>query len=115
MILDKIYREEVKIMKKDILILMPSMFIGGAERSLIGLLDSMDYTKYNIDLFLYRQEGEFIKFIPSKVNLLSQKNEYTNFDRPIKDILLSKNFRFGLKRLKAKIDIKKRGKENVWI
>ena len=114
MILDKIYREEVKIMKKDILILMPSMFIGGAERSLIGLLDSMDYTKYNIDLFLYRQEGEFIKFIPSKVNLLSQKNEYTNFDRPIKDILLSKNFRFGLKRLKAKIDIKKRGKENVW-
>lgn len=114
MILDKIYREEVKIMKKDILILMPSMFIGGAERSLIGLLDSMDYTKYNIDLFLYRQEGEFIKFIPSKVNLLSQKNEYTNFDRPIKDILFSKNFKYGIKRLKSKIDIKKNGQVNVW-
>lgn len=101
-------------MKKNILILMPSMFIGGAERSLIGLMESIDYTKYNIDLFLYRQEGEFLKFIPNKVNLLPQISSYTNFDRPIKDVLFSKNFRFGLKRLKAKIDIKKRGQENVW-
>ena len=104
---------EIK-MKKNILILMPSMFIGGAERSLIGLMESIDYTKYNIDLFLYRQEGEFLKFIPNKVNLLPQISSYTNFDRPIKDVLFSKNFRFGLKRLKAKIDIKKRGQENVW-
>lgn len=101
-------------MEKEILILMPSMFIGGAERSLIGLLDSVDYEKYKIDLFLYRQEGEFLKFIPSKVNLLTKIDAYTNFDRSIKNVLLSKNFRFGLKRLKAKIDIKKRGKENVW-
>ncbi|MDU6472958.1 glycosyltransferase [Intestinibacter bartlettii] len=101
-------------MKKNILILMPSMFIGGAERSLIGLMESIDYTKYNIDLFLYRQEGELLKFIPNKVNLLPQISSYTNFDRPIKDVLFSKNFRFGLKRLKAKIDIKKRGQENVW-
>lgn len=101
-------------MKKNILILMPSMFIGGAERSLIGLMESIDYTKYNIDLFLYRREGEFLKFIPNKVNLLPQISSYTNFDRPIKDVLFSKNFRFGLKRLKAKIDIKKRGQENVW-
>lgn len=101
-------------MKKNILILMPSMFIGGAERSLIGLLESLDYDKNKVDLFLYRQEGEFLKFIPNKVNILSQVNEYTNFDRPIKDILFSRNFRFGIKRLKAKMDIKKRGQENVW-
>lgn len=101
-------------MKKNILILMPSMFIGGAERSLIGLLDSINYTKYNMDLFLYRQEGEFLKFISDKVNLLPEISAYTNFDRPIKDVLFSKNFRFGLKRLKSKIDIKKSGKDNVW-
>ena len=51
-------------MKKDVLILMPSMFIGGAERSLIGLLESFDYENYNVDLFLYRHEGEFLKYIP---------------------------------------------------
>lgn len=105
-------------MKKNILILMPSMFIGGAERSLIGLLDSIDYTKYNIDLFLNRHEGEFLNLIPEKVNLLPQIDAYTNFDRPIKDVLFSKNFKYGIARLKAKVDIRKNiklgNKHNVW-
>ena len=50
-------------MKKKILFIMPSMFIGGAERSLLGLLDSIDYSLYDVDLFLYRHEGEFLKYI----------------------------------------------------
>ena len=105
-------------MKKNILILMPSMFIGGAERSLIGLLDSIDYTKYNIDLFLNRHEGEFSNLITEKVNLLPQIDAYTNFDRPIKDVLFSKNFKYGIARLKAKSDMRKNvklgNKHNVW-
>lgn len=105
-------------MKKNILILMPSMFIGGAERSLIGLLDSIDYTKYNIDLFLNRHEGEFLNLISEKVNLLPQTDAYTNFDRPIKDVLFSKNFKYGIARLKAKADMRKNVKlgneHNVW-
>lgn len=105
-------------MKKNILILMPSMFIGGAERSLIGLLDSIDYTKYNIDLFLNRHEGEFLNLIPQKVNLLPQIDAYTNFDRPIKDVLFSKSFKYGIARLKAKNDMRKNVKlgneQNVW-
>ncbi len=105
-------------MKKNILILMPSMFIGGAERSLIGLLDSIDYTKYNIDLFLNRHEGEFLNLIPEKVNLLPRIDAYTNFDRPIKDVLFSKNFRYGIARLRAKSDMRKNIKlgneHNVW-
>lgn len=105
-------------MKKNILILMSSMFIGGAERSLIGLLDSIDYTKYNIDLFLNRHEGEFLNLITEKVNLLPQIDAYTNFDRPIKDVLFSKNFKYGIARLKAKSDMRKNvklgNKHNVW-
>ncbi|MCC3869658.1 glycosyltransferase [Terrisporobacter mayombei] len=105
-------------MKKDILIIMPSMFIGGAERSLIGLLDSIDYTKYNVDLFLNRHEGEFMSLIPDKVKLLPKIDEYTTFDRPIKDILFSKNFKYGIARLKAKLDVRKNIKagneSNVW-
>lgn len=97
---------------------MPSMFIGGAERSLIGLLDSIDYTKYNIDLFLNRHEGEFLNLITEKVNLLPQIDAYTNFDRPIKDVLFSKNFKYGIARLKAKSDMRKNvklgNKHNVW-
>ena len=97
---------------------MPSMFIGGAERSLIGLLDSIDYTKYNIDLFLNRHEGEFLNLITEKVNFLPQIDAYTNFDRPIKDVLFSKNFKYGIARLKAKSDMRKNvklgNKHNVW-
>lgn len=33
--------------KKKILIIHPAMEIGGAERALLGLLNSMDYTRYN--------------------------------------------------------------------
>ena len=47
---------------KKIIILMPSMFIGGAERSLLGLLETIDYSQYDVSLFLYRHEGEFLNF-----------------------------------------------------
>ena len=57
-------------MKKKILFIMPSMFIGGAERSLLGLLEAIDYTQYDVSLFLYRHEGEFLAYIPDQVNLL---------------------------------------------
>lgn len=101
-------------MKKNILIIMPSMFIGGAERSLIGLLESIDYSEYKIDLFLCRHEGELLKFIPKEVDILPKLEEYTTFDRPIKNVLFSKHFKYGMARLKAKVDIKKNNKNNVW-
>ena len=57
---------------KKVLIIMPSMFIGGAERSLLGLLENLDYEKVEVDLFLYRHEGEFLKFIPQQVHILPE-------------------------------------------
>ena len=44
-------------MKKNVLITMTYMHIGGGERSLLGLLHSFDYTKYDVDLFLFSHEG----------------------------------------------------------
>ena len=40
------------------------MEIGGAERSLIGLLHALDPQKVDIDLFLLRHEGELYGEIP---------------------------------------------------
>lgn len=93
-------------MKKKILILMPSMFIGGAERSLLGLLDSFDYDRYDVDLFLFRHEGEFLKYIPESVNILPEMWQYATFDVPIKDLLFSKRVVFGIARLLSKIAMK---------
>lgn len=90
-------------MKKKILISMYSLNIGGAERSLIGLLESFDYNKYDIDLFLYRHEGEFLSYVPKEINLLPTIKEYTTFERPIKDILKERHLYLGCMRVLAKI------------
>lgn len=93
-------------MKKRVLFLMPSMFIGGAERSLLGLLDSFDYENYEVDLFLYRHEGEFLQYIPKQVHLLPEIRQYTTFDVPIKGLLFSNKILFGISRIVSKIAMK---------
>lgn len=93
-------------MKKKILFLMPSMFIGGAERSLLGLLNTIDYEKYDVSLFLYRHEGEFLSCVPSKVHLLTSIPEYGTFDIPIKDLFMDGRIRFGMARLWSKISMR---------
>jgi hypothetical protein len=55
---------------KKIFIASHAMEIGGAERSLLGLLYAIDYSQYSVDLFLYRHAGEFMGMIPDSVNLL---------------------------------------------
>ena len=37
--------------------------LGGAERSLIGLLRALDYSKVKVDLFVYSHRGELMKEI----------------------------------------------------
>ena len=88
---------------KKIIILMPSMFIGGAERSLLGLLDNIDYSNYDVSLFLYRHEGEFLKYIPKQVHLLPEVPQYRTFDTPIRSLLFSLRMPFGVSRLISKL------------
>ena len=79
-------------MKKRILFTMPSMFIGGAERSLLGLLDAIDYKKYDVELFLYRHEGEFLEFINPKVTIIPEINKYKTFDVTIVSLIFIWHF-----------------------
>lgn len=85
---------------------MPSMFIGGAERSLLGLFEVIDYEKYDVSLFLYRHEGEFLSYIPEQVHLLPSMKEYGTFDVPIRSLLFSRRWMFGLARLISKVALK---------
>lgn len=68
---------------KKILIVSHALELGGAERSLIGLLDAIDKEKYKVDLFLLRHEGELLPFIPEGVNLLPEMPAYTVLARPM--------------------------------
>ena len=71
--------------KKRILITMTSMYIGGAERALLGLLNAIDTTKNDIDLLIYSHEGEFMPLIPNTVNLLPYDSRFDVFANPIKE------------------------------
>lgn len=55
---------------KNILFVMPSLGSGGAEKSLVNLLNLIDYEKYAVDLLLFKREGLFLSQIPKKVRLL---------------------------------------------
>ncbi|WP_212567929.1 glycosyltransferase [Bacillus alkalicellulosilyticus] len=90
-------------MKKRILISSFDMEIGGVERSLISMLNNFDYKKYQVDLFLYRQQGELLNLIPKEVNLLNEIPQYTTFRKPLKEVLKEGHFGLGASRTLAKI------------
>ena len=74
-------------MKKRIFISIHYLEIGGAESALIGLLQSIDYSRYDVDLFLYSHQGELMPFIPKEVNLLPEIPAYAAIEKPMKDVL----------------------------
>jgi glycosyltransferase involved in cell wall biosynthesis len=85
-------------MKKNILFVMNNLNCGGAEKALISLLETIDYSLYNIDLFLFKHDGLFLEKIPQTVNLLEEPFEYRYFDMSIKKAILDllKRGRLGL-------------------
>lgn len=63
---------EVKkgIKMKKIIFVMPSLNNGGAERSLVNLLNEIDSSKYNIDLLIFKENGKLLNQISNSVNIL---------------------------------------------
>lgn len=90
-------------MKPRILVNMHYMEIGGAERALLGLLNAIDTTKVDVDLFLNQHTGEFMKLIPAKINLLPEIKKYSTLERPIIDILKEGYIDIACARILAKI------------
>ena len=56
-------------MKKKVLFVMPGLYSGGAEKSLVNLLNLLDYSKLDVDLLLFKKEGLFMNQVPSEVNI----------------------------------------------
>lgn len=62
-------------MKKILVIFTGAMELGGIERSLLGLLDAIDYKEYQVDLFLYAHHGPLYPLINKNVNILPEVKE----------------------------------------
>ena len=70
-------------MKKRLFIAIHYLEIGGVERSLIGLLNALDYNRYDVDLFVYQHCGEFMSMIPPQVNPLPEIGSYAAIEKPM--------------------------------
>jgi len=88
--------------KKRIFISMHYLELGGAEISLIGLLQALDYSKYDVDLFVHRHQGELMQFIPNDVNLLPEITSYACIESPMKEAFLKGQYGIVWGRLRAK-------------
>ena len=86
-----------------VLFISHALELGGAERSLIGLLGAMNSSEFQVDLFLLRHEGALLGMLPSHVRLLPEIPEYTVLARPMKDTLREGHFILTAARFIGKI------------
>ena len=96
---------------KKILIFSHAMELGGAERALLGLLETIDTTKYSVDLFLMRHQGELMKYIPDDVNLLPENKKYSCLAISMKEVIRRRQFGVAFGRLRGLFAARKRVKQ----
>lgn len=61
---------------RKILFVINSLNVGGSEKSLVSLLNMIDYKKNSVDLQMLKSGGEFDKYIPKEVNILEVPKYY---------------------------------------
>ena len=98
--------------KHTILIFSQAMELGGVERSLLGLLDSIDYDRYDADLFLMRHSGELMTQLNPKVNLLPEMSQYASLAVPMTSLLKKGQIGVLCGRLKGKLAARRFDKQH---
>lgn len=89
-------------MKKKVLFLCSNMDIGGFQKSLINLLEYIDYDVYDIDLLLMNDRGIYTKFINKNVHILTfrrTEDYFFAYKKSIKLLFKNKHFILMIKRL----------------
>ncbi len=84
-----------------------AMELGGVERSLLGLLDVIDYDRYDVDLFLMHHSGELMPYINPKANLLPEIPQYASLAVPMVSLLKKRQLHVLFGRLRGKIAARK--------
>lgn len=89
-------------LKKNIIINIHYLEIGGAETSLIGLLHSIKPEDFKVDLLINDPRGELMKYIPKWVNVLKAPEDYSMIERPMKETVKKGYLKIATARLWAK-------------
>ncbi len=87
-------------MKPRILILMHYMELGGAESALLGLLQSVDPARVDVDVFIYSHRGELMEFLPKeKINLLPEIEAYSLTEKPMREVVKKGYWKLAIARM----------------
>lgn len=70
---------------KKIVFVMQSLYNGGAERSLVNLLNELPKDKFDISLLLFKQEGMFLKQVPEYVHILDTPTSLKKLFSPVRE------------------------------
>lgn len=67
--------------KRNILFVNGHLNVGGVERSLVDVLKHFDFEKFNVDLLLLEDTGDYLSEIPQQVNVILKdtRNAYGSF------------------------------------
>lgn len=58
---------------KRIAVFQDDLDVGGIQKSLVNLLNNLDYNRYSVDLYLFREGGFWISRVPQQVNIIYEK------------------------------------------
>lgn len=95
---------------KKLLFVINSLTIGGSEKSLVSLLNLIDFSKYTVDLFMLKTGEEFDKYIPKQVNVLPIPKYYSYLNGNKLNISMMKKAKFKICRYKCSIKLILNGK-----
>lgn len=85
--------------------MMHYMELGGAESALLGLLQSIDPERVNVDVFIYSHCGELMDFLPTeKINLLPEVEPYSLTEKPLQEVLKKGYLRLTIARMIGRRD-----------
>lgn len=85
--------------------MMHYMELGGAESALLGLLQSIDPERVDVDVFIYSHCGELMDFLPTeKINLLPEVEPYSLTEKPLQEVLKKGYLRLTIARMIGRRD-----------
>lgn len=106
-------------MSHKILVAMHYMELGGAEAALLGMLQSVDPERAEVDVMIYCHQGELMPYLKEKgegknerFRLLPEVEAYKMLERPIKEVLRKGYWGIALGRLLARWPYKRDMKNN---
>lgn len=97
---------------KSVYIMINSLEVGGAEKSLVSFLNTIDLSKYKVYLQLINRNGPFESFIPEKVIVLPGISFFEFCHKSLKQQLLSRNISYLMARFRTGLSIRRNQKNN---